>query len=398
MFRELDREGERLSMQDIEKIRSQFPITKNKVFLNHASQSPLPKPVANAVQNLVDQDSNYGIASSAWEDKSERHFSYGKTLFAELVNAKTEEVALVENTSMGLNIVANLFDYPRGSKIVTTDLEYPSAVYPWLRKRSVKVEYVKNVDGQILPEDMEKAIDDKTIAVVISHVEYANGFRNDLSVLSEIAHEHGAYLIVDAMQSTGVIPLDVRRDNLDFMATGCYKWLLAPAGAAYLYVKDELITQFEPPFAGWASVKDEIFDTADLYNIWQLKFADTASRFEVGYPSLASFVGAKTAIKMLLDFGIKNVEKRVFGLTGYLLDELERLGLNVQTPTKRVEQRSGIVNFRINNPEEVTEKLHKKGIVVSARANGIRVSPHYYNTEQEIDRFMNEIKALVETV
>ena len=383
-------------MQEEKRIRRQYPITSNRVFLNHASQSPLPKPVADEIRRFAEEDCNYGTASTAWEDRVGGHFSNGKRYFADLINARTDEIALVENTSMGLNIVANLLDYRHGSKIVTTDLEYPSAVYPWLRKRlGVKVEYVKNVDGRIMLENMEKAVDDKTVAVVISHVEYGNGFRNDLNALSEVAHEHGAYLVVDAMQSAGVIPLDVKRDDVDFLTTGCYKWLLAPAGAAYLYVKGELIGQFEPPLAGWASVKKEIFDTADLYDIWQLRFAGNASRFEVGYPSLVSFVGANVAIKMLLDYGIKNVERRVLRLTDYLMGEVESLGLQLQTPTERAEYRSGIVNFRVDNPKETTDKLMKKQIVVSARANGIRVSPHYYNSQEEIRRFLDEIETLV---
>ncbi|RLI11258.1 aminotransferase, partial [Candidatus Bathyarchaeota archaeon] len=161
-------------MKDMESVREQFPVTKNKVFLNHAAESPLPKPVADAVHKYVEEFSNFGESSIELEDR-------GKSLFAKLINAKPEELAIVENTSMGLNIAANLLRYPPGSKIVTTDMEYPSVVYPWLRKSlPVKVHYVKNVNGKILLEDVEKAVDDNTVAVVISHVEYFNGFRNDL--------------------------------------------------------------------------------------------------------------------------------------------------------------------------------------------------------------------------
>ncbi|RJS75928.1 aminotransferase class V-fold PLP-dependent enzyme, partial [Candidatus Bathyarchaeota archaeon] len=200
---------------DVEKIREQFPVTRNRVFMNHAAQSPLPKPVADVVRRYVDDFSNFGTSSIEWNDG-------GKPFFAKMIGAKPEEIAFVENTSVGLNIAANVLHYPRGSKIVTTDLEYPSVVYPWLRRKlGVKVEYVRNVDGKILLEDVEKTVDDNTVAVAVSHVEYVNGFRHDLRALSEIAHEHGAYLIVDAIQSAGVIPIDVKRDNVDFLATAC---------------------------------------------------------------------------------------------------------------------------------------------------------------------------------
>jgi len=165
-----------------------------------------------------------------------------------------------------------MLDYPRDAKVVTTDLEYPSVVYPWLRRKlGVKVHYVKNRDGKILLEDFEKAVDDKTVAVAVSHVEYVNGFRNDLKAIGEIAHEHGAYLIVDAIQAAGAIKIDVKRDDVDFLTTACYKWLLSPPGAGYLYVRKELIEKFEPPFVGWASVKSEVFETIDFWDIWSLK-------------------------------------------------------------------------------------------------------------------------------
>jgi len=375
-------------LENVNAIRELFPVVKNKVFLNHAAQSPLPKPVADAVKRCVEEFSLFGnVSTSEWDD-------CGKALFARLVGAKPEEIALAENTSVGLNIAANVLEYPPDSKIVTTDLEYPSVVYPWLKRSlGVKIHYVKNVGGKVQLEDFEKAVNDKTVAVAISHVEYANGFRNDLKALSQITHEHGAYLIVDAIQSAGVIPIDVKRDGVDFLTTACYKWLLSPPGAAYLYVREDLIENFEPPYVGWASVKQEIFETVDFWDIWSLRLSETASRFEVGTPSFLSFVGAAEAIKMLLGFGIENIEKRVLRLTDHLIEAVEDLGLKLQTP-EEPQHRSGIVNFKVEKPKEVVEHLKSKNIVVSARANGIRVSPHFYNTEEEIDKLVNEIKRL----
>ncbi|NWF87594.1 aminotransferase class V-fold PLP-dependent enzyme [Candidatus Bathyarchaeota archaeon] len=372
-------------MEDIEKIREQFPITKHRIFLNHAAQSPLPKPVADAVCKWIDDFSNFGHTSIEWNNG-------GKSFFAKLIGAKTKEIALVENTSVGMNIAANVLNYPQDAKVVTTDLEYPSAVYPWLRKRlGVRVHYVKNVDGKILLEDVEKAVDDKTVALTVSHVEYVNGFRNDLRALSEIAHKHGAYLIVDAIQSAGAIQIDVKRDDVDFLTAACYKWLLSPPGAGYLYVKEELIEEFEPPFAGWASVKPEVFETIDFWDIWSLKLSETASRFEIGSPGYTSFIGATEALKMLLNFGIENVEKRILKLTDRLIEVLKNLGLKLQTPEEK-QYRSGIVLSKVDKPMEVVKSLRDKGIIISARANGLRISPHFYNTEAEIDKLVEDIK------
>ena len=192
-------------MDEIQKIREQFPVTKKKVYLNHAAHCPLPKLVADSVRRYADELCRFGTASIECED-------WGKPCFARLIGARNEEIAVVGNTSEGMNIAANVLGYPRGAKVVTTDLEFPSAVFPWLRKRlGVKVQYVKNIDGRVPLDDMEKAVDDKTVAVTISHVEYANGFRHNLRVLGEIVHEHGAYLIVDAIQSVGTLPIDVHK-------------------------------------------------------------------------------------------------------------------------------------------------------------------------------------------
>jgi len=376
---------EEYCVENIEKIREQFPITKNKVFLNHAGMSPLPKPVADAVRKYADEFANFGTTSKDWKGNA-------KSYFAKLIGATPEEIALIESTSVGLNIVANALHYPAGSKIVTTDLEFPSVVYPWLRRGlGVKVDYVKNVDWKILLADVEKAVDDKTVAVVVSHVEYVNGFRHDLKALSEIAHRHGAYLIVDAIQSAGAMQVNARRDDVDFLSTACYKWLLSPSGAGFLYVKKELVEEFEPPFVGWASVSEDVFETIDFWDIWNLKLSETASRFEIGSSSVLSFIGAMESLKMLLGLGIENVEDRILRLTDHLIESVKDLGMTLQTAEEK-QNRSGIVNFKTNRPQELAKRLREKRIIVSPRTHGLRVSPHFYNTEEEIDELIDEIK------
>jgi len=371
-------------VKNLEKIRKLFPITRNVIFLNHSGMSPLPKPVVQAVQESTKEFSETGTIR---ED-----LDVPKKLFAKLVGATKNEIAFVTNTSTGLNIAAHTLEYPSGSNIVTTDLEFPSVVYPWLGQRlGAKVRYVKNVNGKILLDDVEKAVDNDTAALVVSHVEYVNGFRHDLRPLAEIAHKHGAYFIVDAIQSAGVIPIDVKRDDVDFLTTSCYKWLLGPPGAGFLYVRRELIEKFEPPFIGWASVKPEVFETIDLWDIWTLRLSETASRFEIGCPSIFSLVGAAAAVQLLLDVGISNIEKRVLTLTFHLMEAVKKLGLRLQTP-EEPECRSGIVNFLIDEPEKHVKRLNEKGIIVSARAHGIRVSPHFYNSEEEIDQLIKELE------
>lgn len=371
---------------DIHQIRRMFPITRGKVFLNHSAYSPLPQPVADVMRKYNDDLCRFEIDDSK--------YSLGQEFFAKLTGSEKDEIALVPNTSTGLNIVVNMLDYSRGSNVVTTDLEYPSVVYPWLKKKlGIQVRYVKNVGGKVLVGDVEKAVDDRTAAITISHVEYVNGFRHNLRSLAEIAHEHGAYLVVDGIQSLGAMPVDVRRDSVDFLTASCYKWMLGPAGAGYLYVCKELVEKLEPPFIGWASVKPEVFETIDFWDIWQLQLSETASRFEVGCPSFISFVGAAAALQLLLDVSIDRIQKRVLGLTESLMDSVRNLGFHLTTPEDR-ERRSGIVHFLVDRPQEMTERLRKKGIIISARSNGLRVAPHFYNTEEEIDRLIKELKSL----
>ncbi len=373
-------------MVDIQSIRREFPIIRDKVFLNHAGVSPLSTPVLDAIQVSLKE---FSLSGSTSFDLDE-----GKKLFARLINAKPEEIALTPNTSTGLNIVANILEYPSGANVVVTDLEYPSVVYPWLRRRlGVKVKYVRNVHGKILLEDVERAVDDNTVAVAISHVEYSNGFRHDLKSVAQIAHEHGAYLIVDGIQALGAIEVDVKRNDVDFLATSCYKWLLGPVGAGFLYVWEELIEKNEPPFIGWASVKHEVFETIDLWNNKELNLSDNASRFEVGQPSIISYVGAVAALQMILGVGIREIEMRVMNLTDYLIKTLKDKGLKLQTPEDK-NCRSGIVNFQIDDAGKIVAQLYERNIIVSARANGIRVSPHFYNTIDEIANLIENLCAL----
>jgi selenocysteine lyase/cysteine desulfurase len=333
------------------------------------------------MRKCVDEFSEYGDAVD---------LDNGKSSFARLINAAEDEIAMVENTSVGLNIIANMLNYPSGSNVVTTDLEYPSAIYPWMNtKLGETLRYVGNKAGKVLYEDVEKAVDDKTVAVVISHVEYANGFRFDLKSVSEIAHRHGAQLVVDAIQSLGILPFDAKRDDVDFLSAACYKWMLGPTGVGYMYVRRELIEDFKPPFIGWASVKPEVFQTVEPWEIRNLDLSETASRFEVGTSSSVSAAGAAAALKLLLNTGIENIEKRVLKLTDHLIERLTEKGLKIQTPLDP-QCRSGIVNFLIENPQERTNELAGKGIIVSARSHGIRVSPHFYNTEEEIDKLVEE--------
>jgi selenocysteine lyase/cysteine desulfurase len=258
-------------------------------------------------------------------------------------------------------------------------------------RSDLEVRYVRNVEGHLPIEDFEKAVDDQTVAVVISHVEYANGFRNDLGGIAEVTHERGALLVVDACQSAGALDIDIKRQGIDYLATSCYKWLLGPSGAGFLYVKGDLIEETEPVFVGWASADQNVFRTVDLWDNRRLVLSRTASRFEIGTLSAPSFVGAAAALRLILDYGIERIENCILELTDYLLNRLGEEGFSIQTP-KEPHNRSGIVNFRVPEPQKTVAELQRRGVIVSARMNGIRVSPHFYNTQEDIERFLTRLR------
>ena len=367
---------------DVLEVRMDFPIVDEKVFLNHAGISPCPRQVKEAMEAH--------LCAWATMDLKLDEMEEARRVFATLIDAKPDEVALMPNTSMGINTAAHAIDYPKSCNVVTTDLEFPSVVYPFLslkRSRGVELRVVKNIGGRIALEDVEQAADDRTALIAISHVEYGNGFRNDLKELSKVAHEHGAYILVDAIQSLGALKVDVKRLDVDFLACGGYKWLMAPLGTGFLYVREELVEKLEPSYPGWASATPEAIRSFENRS---LELAKTATRFETGTGSLIGFIGAHAAVNLILRRSVEAIEERVLALTGYLIEKLREIGAVVQSPLEP-ESRSGIVNFKVGDPEALVKRLQAKGFIVSARAGGIRVSPHYYNLEEEVDRFTLEV-------
>jgi len=355
--------------------------------MNHAVQGPLPKSSQKRMGEYIEtlnDPSQMTVDTEAFRET-----------FSQLICSRPDEIALIPNTSTGLNIACDSLKYLKNDNIVVTDLEFPSVVYPWLRRKvGVEVRYVENDEGAIVLDDFEELVDDETAAVVVSHVEYSNGFRNNLRVLADIAHDHGAYLIVDAVQSVGALKIDVGKLDVDFLAASSYKWMLGPGGAGLLYVKDELIDELEPAYVGCASVKQDVFENIGLWDNRRLDLADRASRFEVGEASIVSLFGANESANLLINIGTENVEKRILNLTRRLIEGLKESNIQLNTPDVD-DNRSGIVNFSVEEPASVVEKMMSDGIVVSVRAGGIRVSPHFYNTEEEIDNFIDILSKII---
>ncbi len=377
----------------IDELRAQFPVIKRYTYLNHAAVGPLPQRVLDEVSR-INQDKGYsgGLHWMDWEEEAEET----RKIIARLINAHPEEIAFVQNTSVGLSIIANGLNWEKTDNIVINDLEFPSNLFPWqiqAKRHRLVTKTVQNRNEKLAMEDFEEKIDRHTKIVAVSHVQFSNGFKVDLQRLSKLAHENGGYVITDAVQSLGQMPIDVKKLDVDFLATSGYKWLLSPIATGFLYIKKDLIDEIEPSIVGYRT--DENYHE---YSYRTINPAKNARRFEHGQINFPGIAGMRAAIEILESFGIHNIERRIRELVDRLIIGISELkGLKVLSSLKP-EHRNGIVKVGgLESPDEVVTKLKEDNIVISSRAGGLRISPHFYNTEGEIKQLLDALSFLTQS-
>ena len=374
------------------RIGSDFPIKKNWIYLNAAKISPYCRQVFKAFQDINRKRLEM---ADLWLDIEDQEAKV-RRLFARLINAEEDEIALVANTTEGINIVANMIDWIPKDNIVTEDLAFPSNIYPWFRQ-GMDVRIAKNVDGVISTEAIESLTDANTKVITVSHVCNINGFRHNLGELATVAHDHGAFLLSDSIQALGALKVDVKKDDVDFLASSSHKWLLGPAGVGFFYIRRELITKFIPRFVGWRCFKKGY--RQGNYDLSEI-FADTARRFQGGTPNITGITGAIAALRYILDIGIENIEPYVIGLRDRLIEGLQELDVTLLTDP---EWKSGICTFTANIQEAAFTKMcEEKHISVTFMSKtcedkklSIRASPHIYNSNEDIDKFVEAIAELI---
>ena len=363
--------------------RVQFPVTENYIYMNHAGIAPLSLRARNAMREFLNDATDDGaIHSEDWAATAEAC----RQSAAKLIHATVNEIAFMKNTTQGILLAANGIDWHEGENVVTTAVEFPANVYPWwsLKERyGVVTRMVTEREGRIPIEELEAAIDSRTRVLTISHVEFASGFRHDIQAIGEICREKGIWFVVDAIQSVGVIDVDVKACCIDILAADGHKWLCAPEGAAIFYCAKERQDQLINTNLGWAGV----VNPRDFLN-YSLTPKPDATRFEEGSYNSIGLFGLHAAIGLLLEIGVPRIERRVLNLTGRLIDGLQSKGYSVSTPTKE-SARSGIVVFH-SDRHSTTElyELLKRANVVSAERGGLRLSPHYYNSMDEIEQVL----------
>lgn len=371
-------------MIDWKGIREEFPVTKKYIYLNHAAVSPLSRRTFRAMQDfLEDATQNGAVNAPLWDETIQAC----RQNVAKLLNAYVDEIAFMKNTTQGILIAANGIDWKAGDNVVTANAEFPANVYPWLNlsRFGVETRFVEENGRRILVEDIEAAVDSKTRAVAISHVEFASGFRNDLKTLGEIRHDKDIFFIVDAIQSLGAIQVDVTDYNIDILAADGHKWLLGPEGAACFYCAKEAQDRLTNTNLGWLGV----INASDYLN-YDMTPKQNAQRFEEGSYNTTGLHGLNATVEMLLEIGVENIEKRILQITDLLIEQLLKKAYRVLSSLVP-DERSGIVSFQGSKASsaELCSMLREKNVIVADRAGGVRVSPHFYNSEEEIIRLVN---------
>jgi selenocysteine lyase/cysteine desulfurase len=369
---------------DPTRFREHFPVTGRWAFMDHAAVAPLSAPARAALLEWADDVVHNGVVTEKrWLARVEEV----RRLFARLLGADPLDIAFVKNTSEGVGIVAEGFPWQPGDNVVTALEEYPANLYPWmnLASRGVELRRVPSRLGRVELDDLVAALDGRTRIVSLSFVEFASGFRNDLEAVGAICQERGIRFFVDAIQGLGVLPLDVSRLGVDYLSADGHKWLLGPEGAGIFWIRRDRVEELHPVGVGWHSVVGKWdFSRVDF------RLEPHAGRWESGTLNMAGIVALGASLDVLLQAGIEAVGQRVLALTDRLCEGARRRGWTVHS-SRRDRDRSGIVSLlppEGRDPAAVVKELRRQGVVVNHRAGRLRVSPHAYNTPDEIDRLV----------
>ncbi len=362
--------------------RHLFPVTEHYTYLNHAACSPLPMPGTDALAKYWTEQSREGVLSEP------RYFPViddAREKMARLIGAEAGEIGWVQNTSSALNMVANGLEWAQGDNVVTVQGEFPANVYPWLglKRLGVETRLVPQRDHRVLVDDIAAAMDNRTRMLAISFVEFATGFRNDLYRLGQLCEARGVLFTVDGIQGLGALQLDVHAAGIHFLGAGAHKWLLGPQGLGVFYVRKDVLARLRPITANWYSVVNR-----DDHMTYGQPWVAANSRIEGSTNNVSGLVAFDAILAMLLEIGPARIEKRVLHLTARLIEGLNSRGYEVVS-SQLPGERSGVVCFRAKgDPLELLDRARLERIVVAVRVGVVRVSPHFYNTEDEIDRFL----------
>jgi selenocysteine lyase/cysteine desulfurase len=369
-----------------------MPVAQRFAYLDHASVSPLPQSTVDAIQRWATEATQIG--NPAWGDWV-KGVERMRAAAARMIGAHSEEIALVTNTTAGISLVAEGFDWKPGDNVVTLADEFPSNLYPWMNLESRGVEtrrVATEVSGRLDLDRLAAACDDRTRIVSVSWIGFATGYRHDVARIAEIAHERGAFFFLDAIQGLGAFPLDVSALGVDFLAADGHKWMLGPEGAGIAYIRRENLDRLRPIGPGWHSVMP-----GQDYTCIELNLRRTAARYEGGSQNNAGFLGLGASLQLLEELGAEDLAAAVLDITELACAKLAKIGAKIVSDRRMDhragEQRSGIVAFEMpgKNPLAIKKHALKQEIVFGCRAGRLRISPHAYNNEEDLERLVESL-------
>ncbi len=369
------------------RMRAWMPVAERYAYLDHAAVSPLPQPAREAIRRWCDEATEHGdVRWPRWAEECEAL----RQEAAAMIGAAAEEVALVRNTSHGVGIVAEGFPWREGDNVVLPADEFPSNQYPWLavRDRGVEVRRVPLRDGRLELADLEAACDRRTRLVTLSWVSYWSGRRTDPAEAADLAHRHGALLFLDAIQGLGVFPLDAHQAEVDFLAADGHKWLLGPEGAGLFFCRRQHLDLLRPTGVGWNSVVQAMrFD--QIVPDWK----PTAARLEGGSQNMVGMIGLRAAVGMLRELQVPRIAVTVLDITHRACQRLRSLGAEIVSD-RRSDAASGIVTFVLTgvDPDEARRRCLAADVVLSCRSGRLRISPHAYNDDSDLDRLIDALR------
>jgi cysteine desulfurase/selenocysteine lyase len=366
--------------------RHEFPVTCEKIFLGHAGVCPLPRRIAEAISACA--------AEGTLGDQEAfmlHRLKNARKLAAQLLNCHSEEIALVGPTSLGLSLVASGLNFRKGDNILIYHDDYPSNVYPWmaLAAKGVQVRLINTRGlGVIRTIDVMGQVDENTRLVALASCHFISGYRLEHQAIGKYLRGRGILFCLDAIQTLGAFPTTV--EHVDFLAADAHKWLLGPCAAGVLYVRRELQEKLNPPIYGWHNVKNPNFVAQD-----KIEFCSDATKYEAGTHNLLGIVGLIASLELMQEIGVKNIAAELLRKRALLMPAIQAKGFTVLNADAKPENASGIVTFY--QPGKDSAALHQKlsdaGVVASLRSdrkkqNYIRLSPHFYNTDMELQRVL----------
>ncbi|HYL91946.1 MAG TPA: aminotransferase class V-fold PLP-dependent enzyme [Alphaproteobacteria bacterium] len=372
--------------------RPEFPILERTTYMISNSLGAMPRGVYDAVHSYCDLWATRGVR--AWEEHWWMLARQVGDEFCALMNAPSGSVSVHQNVTNCQAIVASCFDFsgPR-NKVVYSDMNFPSVMYFWeaQRSRGAQVHMVRTGDGIHVPvEPLLDAIDEKTLLVPISHVVFRSSFIKDVKAIVEKAHRVGAHVVLDVFQSLGSVPVDVQALNVDFATGAVLKWLCGGPGTGFLYVRPDLGKKLEPKFTGWFAHGNPFG-----FEIGPIKYTEPPFRFMTGTSNVPALYAAQPGLKIIREIGVEKIRAKSKKMTARLIELADQRGWRVNAP-RNPEQRGGAVSIDMPNSQQVGKELLLRDVIVDWRPKaGVRISPHFYNTMEEIDRAIQTVDEIL---